>query len=54
MTGFNEYTKIVMVNNVVPTVTAPANQGSDEGENKSFSLGSFSDPGTADTRGRST
>ncbi len=39
---------VVTVNNVVPTVTAPANQSSDEGENKSFSLGSFSDPGTAD------
>ncbi len=46
--GFTEYTTVVTVNNVVPTVTAPANQSSDEGENKSFSLGSFSDPGTAD------
>ena len=26
-------------------MTAPANQSSDEGENKSFNLGSFSDPG---------
>ena len=46
--GFTEYTTVVTVNNVVPTVTAPANQSSDEGENKSFSLGCFSDPGTAD------
>jgi hypothetical protein len=46
--GFSEYTTVVTVNNVVPSVTAPAGQSSDEGENKSFSLGSFSDPGTAD------
>ena len=35
----------VAIANVAPTVTAPANQSSDEGENKSFNLGSFSDPG---------
>jgi hypothetical protein len=35
----------VVVNNVSPAVTAPANQSSNEGENKLFSLGSFSDPG---------
>src|SRR5947207_2883480 len=43
--GFSEYTTAVTVNNVVPSVTAPANQSSNEGENHSFSLGSFSDPG---------
>ena len=36
------------VNNVKPAVTAPSSQSSDEGENHSFTLGSFSDPGTAD------
>ena len=35
----------VAIANVAPTVTAPANQSSDEGESKSFNLGSFSDPG---------
>jgi hypothetical protein len=36
---------IVTVSNVKPVVEAAADQSSDEGENKSFSLGSFSDPG---------
>jgi len=36
----------VSVNNVAPTVTAASGQSSDEGELKSFSLGSFSDPGS--------
>jgi hypothetical protein len=35
----------VSIANVAPTLTAPADQSSDEGENKSFALGSFSDPG---------
>ena len=35
----------VAIANVAPAVTAPANQSSDEGESKSFNLGSFSDPG---------
>ena len=33
---------------VAPTVTAAANQSSNEGENKTFNLGSFSDPGNAE------
>jgi hypothetical protein len=36
---------IVSVSNVAPNVIAAANQNSDEGENKSFNLGSFTDPG---------
>src|SRR5213076_776515 len=36
----------VHVNNVAPTVTAPSAQSSNEGENHSFDLGSFSDPGS--------
>jgi uncharacterized repeat protein (TIGR02543 family) len=36
---------VVGVTNVAPTVTAPADQAADEGQDKSFSLGSFSDPG---------
>jgi hypothetical protein len=44
--GVSEYTASVTVNNVSPTVTAASNQGSDEGENHSFSLGSFSDQGS--------
>jgi hypothetical protein len=39
------YTTSVHVNNVPPTVTAPANQAADEGTSKSFTLGTFSDPG---------
>src|SRR2546426_1123569 len=39
----------VMVNNVAPTITAPANQTANEGASTSFMLGSFSDPGVNDT-----
>src|SRR6185295_5160601 len=35
----------VHVNNVAPSVTAAAAQSSNEGENHSFALGSFTDPG---------
>ena len=35
----------VHVNNVAPSVTAAADQSSNEGENHSFALGSFTDPG---------
>ena len=41
--GSAEFT--VTVANVAPAVTAPANQSSDEGESKAFTLGSFTDPG---------
>src|SRR5204862_319432 len=43
--GYSEYTTAVVVRNVDPTVTAPADQSSDEGSSASFHLGSFSDPG---------
>src|SRR5439155_12984876 len=43
--GVGEYTASVTVNNVNPAVAAPADQSSNEGENHSFSLGSFGDPG---------
>jgi hypothetical protein len=43
--GYTVYTTDVVVNNAPPAVTAPANQSSNEGENKLFSLGSFSDSG---------
>src|SRR5207302_1561130 len=43
--GSDTKTFQVTVANVAPTVTAAANQTSDEGENHSFGLGSFSDPG---------
>jgi len=43
--GFTEYTVAVTVNNVAPVLTGPANQTADEGTAKSFSLGSFTDPG---------
>jgi PKD repeat protein len=43
--GVSEYTASVTVNNVNPVVAAPADQSSNEGENHSFSLGSFGDPG---------
>src|SRR5207302_1739578 len=46
--GFTEYTTDVEVLNATPVVTAPSNQGSDEGEAHSFSLGSFSDAGVND------
>src|SRR5207248_285241 len=38
----------VDVANLAPSVTAAADQSSDEGESHSFSLGSFSDPGAND------
>jgi hypothetical protein len=41
----SEAVQIVQVANVPPTVTAPPNQSSNEGENHSFTLGSFTDPG---------
>src|SRR5215213_8118885 len=42
-----EYEKTITVNNVPPSVNAPenANQSSNEGEEKLFDLGSFTDPG---------
>jgi hypothetical protein len=42
-----EHVDIISVDiaNVAPALTAPDNQSSDEGEDKSFALGSFSDPG---------
>jgi PKD repeat protein len=42
----SENVQVVNVANVPPTVTAPAAQSSNEGENHSFALGSFSDPGS--------
>jgi len=39
----------VDVANVTPTVTAPANQTATEGTSKTFSLGSFTDPGAEGT-----
>ncbi len=36
----------VTVNNVAPVITAPSNQTADEGDNHTFDLGSFTDPGT--------
>ncbi len=38
--------QIVQVANVDPTITAPADQSSNEGDSHSFDLGTFSDPGT--------
>jgi hypothetical protein len=38
----------VAVANVAPTITAAANQSSNEGDSASFDLGSFSDPGAQD------
>src|SRR5207237_9396456 len=43
--GATEYTTSVVVNNVDPVYTAPADQTANEGASKSFDLGSFSDPG---------
>jgi hypothetical protein len=43
--GSTEYTTNVVVRNVVPTVTPPANQTADEGSSTNFGLGSFGDPG---------
>ena len=42
----SESIQIVEVANVPPAVTAALNQSSDEGENHSFNLGSFTDPGS--------
>jgi hypothetical protein len=42
-TGYTTFK--VTVSNVAPTVTAAANQSGDEGTEKNFDLGSFSDPG---------
>jgi hypothetical protein len=44
--GATEYTTDVDVSNVDPSVTAPADQNANEGEEKSFDLGSFADPGS--------
>ena len=46
--GSTDYSATVVVNNVAPTVVAPADQSSNEGTSKSFDLGSFSDPGVND------
>jgi hypothetical protein len=43
--GEREYTASVNVKNVAPNVAAASDQSADEGQNKSYSLGSFSDPG---------
>ena len=43
--GWGSATFKVTVSNVAPTVTAPTDQSSNEGDNASFSLGSFADPG---------
>src|SRR5439155_4665419 len=43
--GYTEHTTDVAVRNVAPTVTAPANQSSDEGSVTSVHLVSFTDPG---------
>jgi hypothetical protein len=43
--GAMEDTTSMIVNNVKPSVTAPADQTASEGTSKSFDLGSFSDPG---------
>jgi len=45
----SESVQVVAVANVAPTVVAAAGQSSDEGQAKSFSLGSFSDPGVNDS-----
>src|SRR5437588_4530770 len=41
----SDLTTYVIVNNVPPSVTAAADQSSDEGASHSFGLGSFTDPG---------
>src|SRR5206468_3828410 len=43
--GYGSATFKVNVANVAPSLTGQADQASNEGENHSFSLGSFSDPG---------
>jgi hypothetical protein len=47
-TGTGTTSKTVTVANVIPVITAPANQTANEGTVKSFSLGSFTDPGDDD------
>ena len=37
--------QVVAIANVAPSVTAAADQSSDEGASHSFNLGSFTDPG---------
>src|SRR5205085_730653 len=46
--GYQDYTTHVTVVNKPPVVTAPSSQSSNEGEDHSFQLGSFSDPGVND------
>jgi PKD repeat protein len=46
--GYTDYTTTVTVKNVPPAVTAAADQSSNEGQNASFALGSFSDAGVND------
>ena len=41
----SEAIQVVHVANVAPSVTSAADQSSNEGENHSFALGSFTDPG---------
>jgi hypothetical protein len=41
----SESVQVVDVANIPPNVTAPADQSSNEGQNHSFDLGSFTDPG---------
>lgn len=45
--GYGINTFQVTVNNVAPTVTAASNQTASEGSSSTFSLGSFSDPGSS-------
>src|SRR5207248_1835279 len=42
---YSESVQVVQVANVAPSVTAPADQSSNEGSSHSFALGSFTDPG---------
>lgn len=46
--GYTDYTTTVQVNNVAPTVTAPAAQSALLGAAAQFQLGTFSDPGVYD------
>src|SRR5207247_7911524 len=43
--GVSEYSASVTIHNVPPSVTAAADQSSEEGASHSFDLGSFTDPG---------
>ena len=47
--GFNEYTKSITVNNVAPTATFNAPASANQGDNFTVSLGSISDPSSADS-----